>query len=250
MCNDSKHRKYILYNLYDVQEQIKVSDVLQTYCGDHFTISPYTNIFRCINSVHQKLNICLLHLSNKKQTKMKGIYGDKEMGTISRGGYCWEHSQENSVQLLCSTSILTCHSTSEPFLESSTSHDLHCPDLWPHLNSLWCAGQQDPCVWRNERKDKSPIGSSDTTVVLLYVNEPLPQNFHSLLIQNFNFLCASVGFHNISRALTMGKDIVSMGKCIPIFNNLLKLLNFYRTQPFLHWRRSTCFFLNGIFKYL
>ena len=82
---------------------------------------------------------------------------------------------------------------------------------------------------RNERKDKSPRGSSDRTVVLLYVNEPLPQNFHSLLIQNFNFFCASVGFHNISSALTMGKDIVSMGKCIPIFNNLLKLLNF--TEP-------------------
>lgn len=54
---------------YDVQEQIKVSDVLQTYCGDHFTISPYTNIFRCINSVHQKLNIYQLQLSNKKTNK-------------------------------------------------------------------------------------------------------------------------------------------------------------------------------------
>lgn len=160
---------------------------------------------------------------------MKGIYGDKrKQCLLLEVGIGWEHSQENSVRLLCSTSLFTAILP----LNLSQNHLLLMICTVPtldHISTVSDVQVSRTLCLRNERKDKSPRGSSDTTVVLLYVNEPLPQNFHSLLIQNINFLLCLSWFSQYFQALTMGKDIVSMGKCIPIFNNLLKLLNF--TEP-------------------
>ena len=54
----------------------------------------------------------------------------------SEGGY-WPGK---CTRKLCMTPLLHIHhyghATSEPFLESSASHDLHCPYPRPHLSSL------------------------------------------------------------------------------------------------------------------
>ena len=86
-----------------------------------------------------------------------------------------------------------------------------------------------PCVWGMNGKTRAP----EAHLIGPLFFSMWMSHYHKISIPYWSriltFFCASVGFHNISSALTMGKDIVSMGKCIPIFNNLLKLLNF--TEP-------------------
>lgn len=154
---------------------------------------------------------------------MKGIYGDKrKQCLLLEVGIGWEHSQENSVQLLCSTSILTAILP----LNRSQNHLLLMICTVPtldHISTVSDVQVSRTLCLRNERKDKSPIGSSDTTVVLLYVNEPLPQNFHSLLIQNFNFLLCLSWFSQHFQGLNHGKRYCFYGEMYSDFQQFIKI---------------------------
>ena len=72
------------------------------------------------------------------KNKNKGIYGDRN----KNNAYLWRWILAGKVpkKTLYRTPLLHIlhysHSTSEPYLESSPSHDLHCPHPRPSLNCL------------------------------------------------------------------------------------------------------------------
>lgn len=99
------------------------------------------------------------------------------------------------------------------------------------------------CVWGMNGKTRAP----ETHLIWLLFSMWM-SHYHKIFIPYWSriltdFLLCLSWFSQHFQSLNHGKDIVSIGKCILIFNNLLKLLNFIEPSHFFIGDFPPVFFL-------